>query len=116
MANAFKSYGTNAIGTSAVVAYTVPSVTSTTTIGLSLSNITSSLVTVSVSITKGSSGIGSGSTTEFYLIKDAPLLPGSTLVIAGGDQKVVLEALNTIKVKSSVASSVDCVMSVLEIS
>jgi len=36
-------------------------------------------------------------------------------VVVGGDQKVVLETNDSIKVKSDTATSVDAVMSILEI-
>jgi hypothetical protein len=52
---------------------------------------------------------------DTYLIKSAPIPSGGTLVIIGGDQKVVLETLDSIKIKSDTAASVDVVMSILEI-
>ena len=50
-----------------------------------------------------------------HLIKDAPVPSGGSIVIVGGDQKVVLEATHSVKVSSNTASSVDVVMSILEI-
>ena len=52
---------------------------------------------------------------DTYLIKEAPIPSGGSLVVIGGDQKVVLEPTDSIKVKSDTASSVDVVMSILEI-
>jgi hypothetical protein len=40
---------------------------------------------------------------------------GGSLVIVGGDQKVVLEAADALKVVTSAASSADVVISYLEI-
>jgi hypothetical protein len=108
MANTFKSVGTNAIGTVKTTTYTAPSVTTTTVIGLSVANILTTVTSVDIILGKGAS--------EFYIIKNAPIMPGGTLVVVGGDQKLVLETGNTIKVVSTVAASVDVIVSILELS
>jgi hypothetical protein len=54
--------------------------------------------------------------TDFFLIKSGVVPVGGTLVIVGGDQKVVLEAADALKLVTSAASSADAVASVLEIS
>jgi len=109
MANTFKRKLSRAIGTSltAVGSYTVPSSTATTVIGLVVSNITASQVLITATVNDGSN--------DTNLIKDAPVPSGGAIVIVGGDQKVVLETLDSVKVKSDTASSVDVVMSILEI-
>mgnify|MGYP000107702264 CR=1 FL=1 len=107
MANTFKSVGTSAIGTVKTTAYTAPSVTTTTVIGLSVANILTTVTTVDIILGKGAS--------EFHIIKNAPIMPGGTLVVVGGDQKLVLETGNTIKVVSTVAASVDVIVSILEL-
>jgi len=48
------------------------------------------------------------------LVKDAPIPAGGSLVIVGGDQKMVIEPTNTISVSAD--NTVDVVLSVLEIS
>lgn len=116
MANSFKSQGVAGIGTALTTVYTTPAATTTTTIGLSVANVTASMVLVDVYLSKGAGGAGTGASVDLVLIKSAPVMAGSSLVLVGGDQKVVLEAGNLIKVKSSTAASVDAVMSVLEIS
>lgn len=117
MANTFKSYGVASIGASNTTVYTAPVGTTTTLIGLSLANtLTTNAITVDVIVSKGSGGSGTGSTTDFYVIKGAPIAAGGTLVPVGGDQKIVLEAGNLVKIKSSDAVSVDSLVSVLEIS
>ena len=50
-----------------------------------------------------------------FLIKDAPIPVGGTLVPIGGDQKVVLQATDVIKVQSDTANSADTILSILEI-
>ena len=91
MANTFKRKLSRAIGTSltAVGSYTVPSSTSTTVIGLVVSNITASQVLITATVNDGSN--------DTNLIKDAPVPSGGAIVIVGGDQKVVLETWIVLK-------------------
>lgn len=107
MANTFTSYVNKDVGTSAATVVTVGSSTQTTVIGMSAANTTSSPVTVDVYITR--------SATNYYLVKGATVPVGSSLVIVGGDQKVVMVTSDALKVISSAASSVDVVTSVLNI-
>jgi len=107
MANVFKNSFSKDVGTSAATIYTAPSLTQTTLIGLSVANTTTSPITCDAYVT--SSG------TDYYLIKTATVPVGGSLVIVGGDQKVVLEAADVLKVVTSAASSADVVCSLLEI-
>ena len=106
---AFKSKVTANIGivsSPTVITDTVASGYAQTLIGLSLANTGSVNITVSAKLNK------QGGTTA-YLLKDATVLPGGALAIVGGDQKVVLEAGDTITAWSSSASTVDAVLSYL---
>jgi hypothetical protein len=109
MANSFKRKLSRSIGTSltAVGSYTVGASTEVTVIGLVVSNTTASQVLVDATVNDGAN--------DTYLIKQAPVPSGGSIVIIGGDQKVVLETGDSLKVKSDTASSVDVVMSILEI-
>lgn len=107
MANTFTSYVNKNVGTSAATVVTVGAGTQTTIIGMSAANTTSSPITVDAYITR--------SGTDYYLIKGATVPVGSSLVIVGGDQKVVLIVSDALKVISSAASSADVVTSVLNI-
>jgi hypothetical protein len=109
MANTFTRKLSRSIGTSltAVGSYTVGSSTDVTVIGLTVANRTASQVLVDATLNDGSN--------DTYIVKDAPVPAGSSLVIVGGDQKVVLTTNDSIKVKSDTASSVDAIMSILEI-
>jgi hypothetical protein len=107
MANVFKSYYNKSVGTSAVTVYTCPSSTQTTVIGLSVANTTTSPITCDAYITRSS--------VDYYLIETATVPVGSSLVIVGGDQKVVLQVGDVLKVVASAASSADVVCSLLEI-
>jgi len=113
MANSFKSKTDTAIGTSAATVYTCPSSTETTIIGLTVANIITSQVEVDVQL--DASTRTSGAQDSVYIIKDAPVPVGSSLVVIGGDQKVVMEPGDTLKVTSNTASSADVVLSILEI-
>ena len=109
MPNNFKRKLSRSIGTSLtqVGSYAVGSNTEVTVIGLDIANTSSSQVLVDATLNDGSN--------DTYLIKEAPIPSGGSLVVVGGDQKVVLETSDSIKVKSDTASSVDVVMSILEI-
>ena len=113
MANAFKLVTDTGVGTSAATVHTGASATETTIIGLSIANIVTSQITVDVQL--DASGRTSGAEDSVYLVKDAPIPVGGSLVVVGGDQKVVLEPGDAIKVTSDTASSADVVLSHLDI-
>ena len=114
MANAFKNetiQGTLAADTDHAVGSVIPNATTTQTIiGMTISNVTSQVINVSVKMFLSS--------TETYIVKDAPIPTGGSLVVVGGDQKVVLfhngTNGNQIKVRSNVANSINVIMSYLE--
>jgi hypothetical protein len=107
MANLFKSFLSKDVGTSPATVYTCPSATQTTLIGLSIANTSASPITGDAYITR--------SAVDYYLVKDATVAVGGSLVIVGGDQKVVLEPADVLKVETSAAASADCFASLLEI-
>lgn len=107
MANTFKNYLSKDVGTSPATIYTCPAATQTTVIGFSIANTTTSPITCDAYITSSS--------VDYYLIKTGVVPVGSSLVIVGGDQKVVLEAADVVKVVTSAATSADVVFSVLEL-
>ena len=110
MANTFSRKVSRNIGTSftSVGSYTVGGGVTTTVIGLSICNTTTSPITVDVTVYDGAN--------DAYLVKGAGVPVGNAFIPIGGDEKVVLIAGDSIRVKSSAASSVDAVMSILEIS
>ena len=93
--------------------YTGKSSTETTIIGMSIANITSSHITVDVKIESNTSDTETNA--NVFVIKDAPIPVGGTLVPVGGDQKIVLQATDVLKVQSDTANSADTVLSILEI-
>jgi len=109
MANVFKRKLSRGIGSplTSVGTYTVASATQVTIIGLVVSNTTAAEVLIDVTINDG--------VNDTYLVKSAPVPAGGSIVVVGGDQKVVLETGDSVKVASNTASSVDVTMSILEI-
>ena len=108
MANTFKNSFQQAVGQTATTIYTAGSGVQATVIGMTVANVTSNDVRANVFV--NSSG------TDYYLVKNAIIEPGSALVPIGGDQKLVLEASDYLRVQSDTSSSLDVVLSVLEIS
>ena len=107
MANTFTSYMNKDVGTSPATVVTVGASTQTTIIGLSFANTTSSPITASAYITR--------SAVDYYLIENATVPVGSTLVVVGGDQKTVLITGDALKVVTSATASADVITSVLNI-
>lgn len=105
MANTFKSYLASGVTTQTTV-LTAPVLTQTTLIGLSLANATTGAITVTVTLTRGS--------TVVNIILNAAVPAADALVLYGGDQKLVMQAGDILKVTSSAA--VDVIVSVLEVS
>ena len=113
MANSFKSETDKEIGTGTATVLTCASSTETTVIGLSVANRVTSQILIDVEL--DASSRTSGAEDKVFLVKDAPIPVGGSLVVVGGDQKLVMEPGDTIKVTSDTASSADVVVSHLDI-
>jgi hypothetical protein len=110
MANVFESTGVQVTSASYATIYTAPALTQTTLIGLSFANTYSNTITINVQVEKA---LGAGT---FYLAYQAPIPTGSSLVVVGGDQKVVLEAGDLVKAQVVTTSgTADCFVSFLNI-
>ena len=107
MANTFKSNVASSILTTGNTVYTVPAATTATVIGLSLANKSGSTITANAFITRSS--------VNYALIANVSIVSGSTILVGGGDQKIVLQAADSINVSTSAATSMDVIISVLEI-
>lgn len=107
MPNSFKSTANVNILTTGNTVYTCPSATQTTLIGLTVSNKSTGTVTANVFLRR--------SAIDYSIISNAPILSGSSLVPIGGDQKVVLQAADSLRVTVSSNNAVDTVASLLEI-
>jgi hypothetical protein len=109
MANTFYRKTQANIGATAtqVGGYTVSSSATTICVGLSISNTTGAAVNASLHINNGNN--------NYYIVKNAPIAAGGTLIPVGGDQKVVLQFNDNVYVKSDTATSLDVYMSIMEI-
>jgi hypothetical protein len=110
MANIFKRKLSRDVGNVAVAvgSYTVASDTTVVVVGLTVCNTTGATVNTSIFIDDGAN--------DTYIIKDAPIPGGGSLVAIGGDQKVILETGDSVKVISDATTSLDVTMSIMEIS
>lgn len=108
MATSFKNKVTINVGTSATIAYQASAGTTSTLVGLSIANTTTEEVNVNVTVTDSSTN------TTGFILKNAPIAAGGALIVIGGEQKLVLEENDSIKVQSSAAGSVDVVASALD--
>ena len=104
MAQNFRRYTSNDVGTSAATLFTSDSYD--TVVGISVANVTGSSVIASVYINDGSNDI--------YLIKDAPIPAGSSLQVLDGGAKFVVQASDALKVVSDTASSLDVWVSAVD--
>ena len=109
MANTFKNAQSIGVGTSEVSVYTVPSSTTTTIVGLSCAN-----TTTTSPIKVGIRGFDRSASTHAYVVKNAEIFEGGALVAVGGDQKLVLETGDIIKVVSDTGNSIDVIVSYME--
>ncbi len=109
MANTFYRKLSANVGTTstAIGSYTVGASTTTIVVGLTVCNVSGSTINVDVTLNNGS--------TDYYLVKGAPISAGGALVPIGGEQKIVLATGDSIKVKSDAATSADAILSIMEI-
>ena len=99
MAAAFNRYTVEGVTTEAVI-MTAPVATEVTIIGATIANVGADEASVDIKL----------NTT--YMLKGAPVYVGGAMTPIGGEQKVVMEAGDTLSVTSDIA--VDVIVSVLE--
>ena len=104
MANTFKNYPAANV-TTPTPFYTVGSAQTATVIGMTIANKTASSVLANVHLTIGGANLN--------IIKAATIPTGGALVPIGNDQKVVMEATDTLSVHCS--GNCDVILSALEI-
>lgn len=104
MAQNFRRYTSNDIGTSAATLFTADSYD--TVVGISVCNITASSVNASVYINDGANDI--------YLVKDVPIPAGSSLQVLDGGAKFVVQSGDALKVISDTATSLDAWVSTVD--
>jgi len=109
MASLFTRRVSSNVGNANVVvgSYIVAANTSTTLIGLVFTNTYTNEIQGSALLRNATSSV--------FLIKNAPIPTGSSLVVVGGEQKIVMITGDRIEVQSDTSASMDVVMSLLEI-
>ena len=109
MANTFTRKTSQNVGATPDIIgnYTVPSSTTTIVIGLVCTNTTGSAITANVFLANASANT--------YIVANAPISSGASLIPIGGDQKIVMITGDKIYVQSSTATSIDAILSIMEI-
>jgi hypothetical protein len=109
MANTFKLKtldGSAIAANTASTVYTSPSATTAIILGLTLTNITAGTIYATVLIENAD-----GDNVNF--LKGVPIPTGSAIEVMAGN-KINLETVDLIKVKSDTANSLDTTMSIME--
>ena len=104
MAQNFRRYTSNAVGATPAAVFSPNSYDAI--VGISLSNILSTAITVDCYINDGSNNI--------YLVKDAPIPTGGSLQVLDGGAKFVVQNADVLSVISSDASSCDVWVSAVD--
>jgi|TARA_Y100000310_G_scaffold259332_1_gene267984 hypothetical protein len=110
MANTFKTKtfdGSSANADTFMTVYTVPSATTAVVLGMTLANITTSSIEVTIFLTNDDGN-------NVNIAKLAQIPAKSSLEVMSGN-KYVLETSDILKVKSATANSLDTTLSVMEI-
>mgnify|MGYP003337617554 CR=1 FL=1 len=106
MAQNFRNYLTQNTGTSAVDALGGAANSYDTLISVRLCNTTTSTINVDCYIKR--------SATDYYLIKNAPIVTGGSLELIDGGSKIVLASGDQLYVKSDTASSLDTIVGAVD--
>jgi hypothetical protein len=109
MATLFKNKLYSELGTDETTVLTTEGNAKTTVIGLSLTNLTSSIILVSIQI------VDTVSSTSAYYVKDTVIPPSQSLRVINGGEKLVLGPSTGIKITASTDESLDLVLSYVEI-
>jgi len=108
MASTFRNILQSEIGTDgATPVLTTGSTAKTTVIGLSLTNLTGGIVLASILIDDG--------TASAHYMKDVVVPPNQSLRVINGGEKLILGSSTSVFITSNVNSSLDLVMSFVEI-
>lgn len=106
MAQNFRNYLTQNTGTSAVDALGGAANSYDTLISVRLCNTTTSTINVDAYIKRSS--------TDYYLIKNAPIVTGGSLELIDGGSKIILASGDQLYVKSDTASSLDTIVGAVD--
>mgnify|MGYP003109072581 FL=1 len=108
MAQDFKRFGDQDVGTSAATIHTSNS--NDAIISIRLANTTTSTITAEVFITSSVTG----GSQDHYIIKNCPIVSGGSLELIDGGSKLVIQSGDIVKAKSDTASSLSVWMSTVD--
>ena len=108
MAQDFKRFGDQDVGTAAVTIHTSNS--NDAIISIRLANITTSTINADVFITSSVTG----GSQNHYIIKNAPIVAGGSLELIDGGSKLVMQSGDVVKAQSDTASSLSVWMSTVD--
>ena len=104
MAQDFRRYTSNNVGTGATTVFTANSYDAI--VGISLANVHTAAITVSCYI--------NDSSNDIHLVKDVSIPAGSALQVLDGGAKFVVQSGDALKVISDTASSLDVWVSAVD--
>ena len=108
MAQDFKRFGDQDVGTAASTIHTSNS--NDAIISIRLANTTTSTINAEVFITSSVTG----GSQDHYIIKNAPIVSGGSLELIDGGSKLVIQSGDIVKAKSDTASSLSVWMSTVD--
>ena len=108
MATQFKNKIIQQVGLSHIIALETDSATRSTIIGLSLANLTESVVAASVLVQGSDSTIG-------YFMKDIMIPPNSSLRALSAGEKLILAPNNQLQLQADEDAALDAVISYVDI-
>jgi hypothetical protein len=109
MATVFKNKLYSELGTSNTTVLETLSNAKTTVIGLSLTNLTGSIVLGSVKI------VDTINSTSAYYVKDVLIPPNQSLRVVNGGERLVLGPSTQVNIQSNTDNALDLVLSYVEI-
>jgi hypothetical protein len=110
MATAFKNKLASGLGTSPTTVVTTSGSANTTVIGLSMTNTTAGIIQASIRLNDTVNSVSA------YFINNVTIHPNTSLRVVTGGEKLILGYSTQVIVTSNTASSIDLVMSWVEIS
>lgn len=113
MATVFKNKLSPAVGTTPVSVLATDGSFRATVIGLSLANLTTEALRVSVTVVDNTVPL---TPVEAYFLKDVILPANQSLRAVNGGEKLMIALNNELRIKSDVADSIDVIVSYVEIS
>jgi hypothetical protein len=109
MATVFKNKLQTGLGTTNSTVLTTEANAKTTVVGLSLTNLTESIVLASIQIED------TVAATSAYYIKEVVIPPNQSLRVVNGGERLVLGVSTKINIQSNIDNSLDLVLSYVEI-